>query len=326
MSRTCLFVILSILLASCYRQEVQTSDGLPLTEAQIDSISFYTTHHYTQNYNFIVRADSLQLIVQIPTEAVSGLLVDTMAVVRGERLVVADIDIMPVDSVDSVWVQVARDAWTMGWVHESELLTAVSPDNPISQFIDFFSDTHLLILLALVAVVAAALTIRILSRRKAKIVHFNDIPSFYPTLLAVLVASSAVFYSSIQLFNPSSWRHYYYHPTLNPFTVPLHLGLFLTSVWAMLIVAIATFDDVRRWLTASDAFFYVFGLLGVCAIDYVVFSISTLYYVGYPLLALYIVFAVWRYVRLSRPRYRCGQCGEPLVQKGICPNCGTLNE
>lgn len=313
-------------LTSCYRQEVQTSDALPLTEDQMDSISFYTTHHYTQNYNFLVRADSLRIIIQIPSETVSGMLVDTTTVLRGDRLVVADIVIMPTDTVDSVWVQVARDEWTMGWLHESELLAAVSPDNPISQFIDSFSDKHLLVILALLVGVGAALTFRILSRRNAKMVHFNDIPSFYPTLLCLLVAASAVFYSSIQLFNPSSWRHYYYHPTLNPFAVPLHLGLFLASVWAMLIVAMAAFDDVRRQLQPADAFFYALSLVGVCAVCYVVFSVTTLYYLGYPLLLAYVLFAVRRYFRTSRPRYRCGRCGGPLHQKGLCPRCGAYNE
>ncbi len=321
-----LHAVMLLLFSSCYRQEVQTSDALPLTDVQLDSISFYSTHHYTTNYNFLVTADSLGIIVQIPSETVSGMLVDTTMVFRNDRLVVADIITMPTDTVDSVWVQVARDALTMGWIHESEMLPGVAPDNPISQFIDYFSDKHLLVILAFAVIVAAALTIRLLTRRNAKLVHFNDIPSFYPTFLALLVAASAVFYSSIQLFNPDSWRHYYYHPTLNPFTVPLHLGLFLASVWAMLIVAIAAFDDVRRHLQPVDAFFYVLGLVGVCAVDYVVFSVTTLYYVGYPLLLAYILFAVLRYFRMARPRYRCGHCGESLQQKGLCPHCGALNE
>jgi len=322
---TCLLALL-LTFTSCYRQDVQTSDALPLTEAQMDSISFYSTHHYTQNYNFLVRADSLQLIVQIPSEAVSGMLVDTISVRRADPLVVADIITMPTDTVDSVWVQVARDAATIGWIHESELLPAVCPDNPISQFVDFFSDAHLLVILAFVVVVAAAFVIRLLTKRNAKIVHFNDIPSFYPTLLCLLVAASAVLYSTIQLFNPASWRHYYYHPTLNPFTVPLHLGLFLAAVWAMLIVAMAAFDDLRRHLAPADAFFYALGLVGVCAVDYVLFSVTTLYYVGYPLLLAYIVFAAARYFRTARPRFHCGQCGAPLHKKGLCQQCGALNE
>ena len=223
-----IIVLTSVLiLASCYHQGPQTSDAWSLTEKQVDSISFYTTHHYTQNYNFRIRLDSLQLIVQHPTEAVNGLLVDTIAVFQDERIVVADIIKMQADSIDSVWVKVARDQSTQGWVHESQMLQAVSPDTPISRFIDFFSDTHLLIFLAFFSVVAASYLIMQLKRRNARLVHFNDIQSFYPTLLAILVAASAVFYSTIQLYNPESWRHYYYHPTLNPFAVPLHIGIFL---------------------------------------------------------------------------------------------------
>ena len=294
----CLFF--SVALSSCYREARQTSDAWIVSEEQMDSISFYTTHHYTQNYNFMVKADSLLLVCQQPSEVVSGMLVDTIYVKKHDVVVVADIMTLSTDSVDSVWVQVARDQSTIGWIHESEMLSGVAPDNPISRFIDFFSDEHLLIMLAFVVIVAALYLIRHLFRRKAKIVHFNDIPSFYPTLLALLVAASAVFYSTIQLADPDSWRHYYYHPTLNPFAVPLHLSLFLLSVWALLIVALATIDDIRHFMSVSETIVYCMGLMAVCAINYVVFSVTTLYYVGYPLLVAYIVFAVWRFIKKSQ--------------------------
>ena len=323
--RLFLLAVSLLLLTSCYHQEQQTTDAWNLTEQQIDSISFYTTHHYTQNYNFIVKAPELQLISQHPTEAVNGLPVDTLSLRRGDRIVVADITRMPADSIDTVWVQVARDQFTIGWTRERTLLPAVAPDAPISQFIDFFSDTHLLLFLALLALVLAVFVIRRLLRLGAPIVHFRDICSFYPTLLCLLVASSAVFYSTIQLFAPDSWRHYYYHPTLNPLAVPLHLQLFLLSVWAMLIVALAAVDDVRRQLTPGPALFYCLGLSGVCAVAYVVFSVSTLYYVGYPLLVAYYVFALTRYFRHSHARYQCGHCGAPLQAKGPCPRCGADN-
>lgn len=316
---------LSLMVTSCYRQEVETPDAWELTDDQLDSISFYTTHHYTRNYNFFVKADSVLLINQQPSEYLSGMLVDTFAVMRGDRLVVADIMTMPSDTIDSVWVQVARDQLTMGWTHESELLKGVEPDNPISQFIDSFSDTHLLIFMAFLSLVTAMFIIRHLYRKRARLVHFNDIGSFYPTALALMVASSAVFYSTIQLVDPDSWRHYYYHPTLNPFAVPLHLGLFLASVWAMLLVGLAALDDIRRHLSTSEAFFYCLGLAGVCAIDYVVFSISTLYYVGYPLLVAYYIYAIRGYVHTSRAKYFCGRCGAGLQEKGFCPHCGALN-
>lgn len=318
-------LLLVLLLGSCYQQGPLTSDAWSLTERQVDSISFYSTHHYTQNFNFRVRGDSLPLIVQHPTEAVNGLPVDTIVVYHDDRLVVADITQMQADSIDSVWVKVARDQTTQGWARESQLLQAVSPDAPISQFIDYFSDTHLLFFLAFFSIVVAAYIVMRQRRRNAMLVHFNDIRSFYPMLLALLVAASAVFYSTIQLHNPESWRHYYYHPTLNPFAVPPHIGLFLLSVWSMIIVGIAALDDVRRQLPLPDSLIYCLGLAGVCAFNYTLFSLSTLYYVGYPLLAVYICFALWMHWRHGRAPYRCGHCGEPLKAKGICPKCGANN-
>ena len=314
-----------LLMQGCYRQESPTPDGWIPTEEQVDSVSFYTTHHYTQNYNFVVTGDSLQLIVQQPSEAVSGMMVDTITVQRDDRLVVADIVTLPVDTVDSVWVQVARDQLTMGWVHEKDMLERVSPDNVISRFIDFFSDTHLLIMLGIVVLCIALFVVSRLYRHNAKIVHFRDIDSFYPTMLTLLVSASAVFYSTIQLLDPESWRHFYYHPTLNPFSVPLHLGLFLSSVWAIFIVGIAAFYDILHRLSAGQALLYILGLAAVCSVDYVVLSVSTLYYVGYLLFCAYVIFALWRYFRFSRTRYVCGRCGHHLHAKGRCPYCGAEN-
>ena len=302
----------SLLLTGCYNRGPITPDAWDLTEQQLDSISFYTTHHYTQNYNFVVTGDSLVVVAQQPEDMAIPDVVsseietvgvemqkDSITLRKNEHIVVADIKTVPADTIDSVWVKVARDQLTFGWIHENELLAKVSPDDPISQFIDFFSDAHMLIFLAFCVVVVAAYGVRRLMKRGAKIVHFNDIPSFYPTTLCLLIASSAVLYSSIQLFGPESWRHFYYHPSLNPFALPLHLGLFVSSVWAIVIVAIATVDDVTKKLPLGAAVLYLGGLTAVCAVCYVVFSITTLYYIGYPLLIAYYVFAIKRLSRLS---------------------------
>ena len=280
-----------IMLCGCYNRGPLTPDAWDLTKQQIDSISFYTTHHYTQNYNFVVTGDSLTVV--------DDLYNDTITLYKGDHIVVADIMTQPADTIDSVWVKVARDQLSFGWIHESELLAQVSPDDPISQFIDFFSDAHLLIFMAFCVVIVAAYGVRRLLRRGSKIVHFNDIPSFYPTALCLLVASSAVLYSSIQLFGPETWRHFYYHPSLNPFALPFWLGLFVTSVWAIIIVAIATVDDVTRLLPVGSAVLYLGGLAAICAVCYVVFSVTTLYYIGYPLVIAYYVFAI-----SARSRFR----------------------
>jgi hypothetical protein len=144
-------------------------------------------------------------------------------------------------------------------------------------------------------------------------------------MLCVLIAMSATLYASIQMFRAESWRHYYFHPSLNPFALPLHLALFVASVWAIIIMAVAVLDDVRHQLPTFDALLYLSGLAAVCAVIYVVFTIFTLYYVGYLLLVAYIAFAVWCYRRHPHYPYRCGQCGEKMKKKGTCPHCGALN-
>ena len=305
---------------ACYNRGQQTPDAWDLTRQQIDSISFSTTHHYTQNFNFLVTADQLPLADALPDMAF-----DTMYVVRGERIVVADIQTVPTDTIDSVWVKVAHDQITQGWIRETDLLQGVSPDDSISQFIDFFSDAHLLVFMAFCVLVGSAYGVRRLLRHQAYIVHVNDIDSFYPTLLCLLIASSATLYASIQMFGAESWRHYYFHPSLNPFALPLHLALFVASVWAIVIVAVAAFDDVRRQLSATDAILYLAGLGAVCAVNYVVFSIFTLYYVGYLLLIAYIIYALDSYRRHPHYRYHCGNCGARLLSKGRCPHCGAIN-
>ncbi len=320
--RAFLSLLVAMLFASCYNQESHTPDAWDLTKRQVDSISFSTTHHYSQNYNFVVKADSLRLVCQPPDE----LPFDSVAVTRGNRIVVADFMTMPEDTIDSVWVKVARDQITQGWIRERGLLPNVEPDNSISQFIDTFSDVHLLLFLALVAVVGAAYGLRALFRRNAPIVHFHDIDSLYPTLLTLTVAAAATLYASIQMFAPESWRHFYYHPSLNPFSLPFHLGLFISLVWAIVIVGMAAVDEIARQLSLSDTVLYLCGLAAVCAIDYVLFSISTLYYIGYLLFAAYVAFALWRYLRATRCKFVCGNCGAKMPSKGVCPHCGAFNE
>ena len=312
MRRLVSLLFISLLLCGCYNRGPITPDAWDLTAQQLDSISFYTTHHYTQNYNFVVTGDSLVVVAQQPNDMSVPDVVsielesigeemkkDSITTRRNEHVVVADIKTVPSDSIDSVWVKVARDQLTFGWIHENELLSKVSPDDPISQFIDAFSNTHLLVFLAFCILTGAAYGLRRLMRKGCKIVHFDDIPSFYPTALCLLIASSAVLYSSIQLFGPETWRHFYYHPSLNPFALPFWLGVFISSVWAIIILGLATIDDVYHSLPLADAILYLIGLGAICAVVYVVFSITTLYYIGYPLLIAYFYFAIKRVRSIS---------------------------
>lgn len=320
-------VTASIMAAGChYGNKPGHAAAADYSQKQLDSLAFAEEHHYSVNYNFIVKADSINLIRQQPEEVMGRMMTDTVTVYRHDHIAVAEIRIIPTDSIDSVWVQVARDQYTFGWLHETCLLQAVVPDDPISQFISTFSDTHLLIFLIVISLISVAYLMRTIFRRNAKIVHFNDINSFYPTLLALIVASSATLYASIQTFAPDAWQHFYYHPTLNPFNVPPIIGMFLVSVWAIFIVGLAAVDVVRNILPTGEALLYLCGLAGVCAVNYIVFSISTLYYVGYPMFAAYLYVAIRMYFKKFRCSYICGKCGARMSGKGRCPVCGTMNE
>lgn len=309
------------LLASCYRQPSPTTDSWDITKEQRDSISFSTTHHYSQNYNFVIKADTMRLVCQPPDE----LPFDSVTIRAGDRVVVADFITMPFDTIDTVWVKIARDQATQGWLRECELLPNAKPDNQLSQFIDAFSDAHRLFVLAILAIVLAAYGLHRLARRNAYIVHLRDIDSPYPALLAVMVATEACLYASIQLFAPESWRHFYYHPTLNPLNLPAHLALLITLLWAMALVALAAIDDIFRQLSPGKALLYGLGLVAVCAVNYVFYSFLTLHYVGYPLLVAYMAYAARRYRRRKR-LLLCGACGAELPGKGVCPRCGANNE
>ena len=312
-------------LASCTYRRSALDMEWDYTPGQRDSIKFVHTHHYSQNYNFKVHADSLMLLSVTPDDPVRPF-VDTVYVHEGDLLVVADFAYAPADTVDTVWIKVAHDQATIGWLHEKELLGNAVPDDPISEFIHFFGSKRNIALCVVAIVAAAVYLIHLVRRKKIRIVHFNDIPTFYPTLLALTVAACATLYASIQTFAPEAWEHFYFHPTLNPFIVSPILSVFLVSVWAMFIIGLATADVVRGMLPRGEALLYMCGLACVCAVNYIVFSLTTLYYVGYALFAAYAVYALRTYMRRFRRAYACGRCGAPMRHKGRCPACGAMNE
>ena len=69
-------------------------------------------------------------------------------------------------------------------------------------------------------------------------------------------------------------------------------------MWLIVIVGLAAVDEVRKRLPFGEAFLYLCGLAAVIAALYIVFSVTTLYYVGYPLLIFYWL---WALRRLKNP-------------------------
>lgn len=304
------------LVACTYPSHPIDSENLP--EEPVDSLSFVNQHHYAVNYNFSVLADSMLLAVA-PMDS------DSVVVYKNDLIVVADMQIVPSDSLDSVYIKVARDQETIGWIHESRMLQNVEPDDPISSFINTFSGNHMPWFVALIGLAVLLYLFRFSRKKASNFVHFNDIDSPYPTILCVLVAISAAFYGSIQHFVPETWIHYYYHPTLNPFELPFAMSCFLVCVWSILLVGLAVVDEVRHQLRLEDAFVYLVGLGSTCVLCYIFFTLTIPYYVGYAFLVAYIIFALKHCDSFFS--YHCGACGKPIPQKkGRCPHCGALNQ
>lgn len=335
MPRTIKHILLLLLplltLMGCYYSHPnQVDHWASANDNAVDSVNFYIAHHYWTGYNFQT-TDSLQVQTAPPLQNLpdyGALTNDTLTIARRGQIVVAKVMYVPTDTVDSVWVKVAQDQLTQGWVHESTLLDNVVPDDPISRFIYYFSDSRSIYVLSIFGAAVLFWLIQAIRRKTMHIVHFRDLPSFYPTLLCLCVSGSAAIYGSMQKFVPVTWVEFYYHPTLNPFNteLPLILSLFIASVWAILIAAVAVVDELRRQRDIGDNLAFLASLMGVCMVLYLVFTLTTPLYFGYPLLAAYWFFAIRQYVVHQPSHLVCGICGRPIPKKGRCPHCGAMNE
>ena len=313
-----LLPVLFSFLFSC-RYQVPESSLKAVSQKTKDSVDYLPEHYYTLNSNFEVTSDSL-LLQQLP-------LIDVLPVYKGEKLVVAEFMVQAADTVDSVWVKVARDQETMGWVREGELLKKVVPVDPISQFIHLFSSSHTVAFLTVYQAHFSDFAIRNSSVQGNKPrLLFNDIDSIFPNILTLLMATAATLYSSIQHFVPDIWERFYYNPSLNPLDLPFILSLFMFNVWGIVLVGLATLDDLFHQVRVEAAFFYLLGLMSCCIFLYLFFTFTAYYYIGYPCLVLYAVWVFRSIKRTSHYKFSCGNCGAKMKSKGTCPHCGAINE
>lgn len=299
-------ILLLISLVSCHYPRTETEEGIR------------SVVH--KNANLELYADSVALEL-LPVK-------DTyVPLYKGAQVVVAEFAIHAEDSVDSVWVKVAHSQKVQGWLRESELISSFVPVDSLSQFIYLFSDTHVSYFVIVVALFIAVYLFRAFRRKQIRMVYFNDIDSIYPLLLCLLMAVSATLYESVQLFAPETWQEYFFNPTLSPFKVPGILSAFLFSLWLIMLVMLAAFDDIFGQLSSpSEAFFYVLGLLSACIFCYFFFILTTRYYIGYLFLGIAVMLFVQKVRKMGLSRYHCGNCGDKLKSKGICPHCGAVNK
>ena len=270
----------------------EDSTLMSLTPQQVDSMVFRLTHHYSENFNFLVKADSLKLI---PREG--DLLLDTCHVYKDDVIAVAAIKTVPGDSIDSIWVKVASNQTTMGWIRESELLNGTTPDDLISEMLDALSSSRVIWMSAILAI---GLFTIIIGRKKTvkrqellNLFNFLDeMKSIYPPLFLFWIAIMASIYASVQNFVPEFWQEYYFHPTLNPLVLPPIMAILVVVLWLVIITFIAVIDEVYHHYYFLPGIIHLAKIIGTAMLIYLVISWTTLIYVGYFLLiglAFYLI-------------------------------------
>lgn len=307
---------LTTLCVACTHLSYSTTD-LSFFTSKADTTVASTARPYSKGANLEVKADTLWLR-SLP-------LLDSIPLLKGDPLVIAEISIHPEDSVDSVWVKVARDQNTMGWVAEKSLLPHTVPNDPIAQGIHFFSQTHTLVFLLITAIFLLWFFLLKVRQKPTRLLWFNDIDSVFPISLSWVLAATATVYNSIQTFVPQQWQAYYYAPSLSPFDYEGWLMVLLIGFWLILLLGLALLDDLIRAEKGETALFYVVGLGAAYVVIYVLFTLVWVY-VAYVLFIIYTVFCIYLLRKNNAPTLQCGQCGSPIAQRGKCPRCGAINE
>lgn len=328
MKQNLLLCLVLLLLTACYNPQQR----IVISRAEMyppDSLEGSLVRPYGVGYNFIVWTDSLMLVENRPMHWSEGAdaASDSLWLLRVDPIVVAAAIVIPEDSIDSVWVKVARDQQTMGWLHESELLASVVPDDPVSQIIHYSSTRQVRWLLFVIVLAGTVLFSLVRRRRPFHCVFLNDITSAYPTVCMILIALATQLYHLIQQTEPQTWIHFYYYPTLTPYPQPLLLSLFLLCLWGLLVLGITIAGQAFRLLPSTDASCYLSTFLIACTAVHLFFlTIGRLLPLGWLAAVLFAFFAVRHYFRHVRVRYVCGHCGAPLRHLGTCPRCGTIND
>ncbi len=265
------------------------SSFVDLSQQQADSIIFRLTHHYSLNFNFLVKSDSLTLV---PREG--DIIIDTCTVHSGDIVAVADIKIVPGDSIDSVWVKVASSQMNMGWIPEHELLRGATPDDAISEIIDALSNSRIVWMSLLAMLGIAGLIIKKKKektgfKRLHELAFLQDMDSPYPCIFLIITAVIASLYATIQNFIPEFWQEYYFHPTLNPLVLPPVMASLVILAWLLIITFIAVIDEVYHHFYFMPGITFLAKLVGIAMLIYLIVSWSTLIYAGYPIAVIMIV-------------------------------------
>lgn len=288
--------------------DVQSADTLLLlTQAQADSLNFRLSHHYTNNFNFVVKADSLPLLNSEPI--LSSQYVELqgeeayMYVMRGDIVAVADI----VVNGDTAMIKVARDQTTMGWIPEPLLLAGTTPNDTISILIDRLARHRFLWMTVMALFSLLCLRVRLKGKREVS----KTFDTFYPSLFIMLVSIMACLYANVQMWAPEFWQEYYFHPTLNPFLLPPALAALVSLVWLIVVVLLALLLEVYKYLDFVDGIRLVMQTLGLSMLAYLLVAFTTRIYIGYIVLPVIMIILITHIARSTKQTKHINHSSKP---------------
>jgi hypothetical protein len=282
-----------------------------------DSLLREADARFMPGTNFEVLDDSLALR-QWP-------FTDELPLQKGDEVVVAEYMALPGDSTGALWVKLARDQYTMGWVPEEELRGRLLPDDSLSHFVYFFSHSHVVMFIVVLGLFGLVWVARAVRSRALEWTWFRKVGSSYSTLLLWLLATTAFLYAIIQRFFPTVWEQFYYHPSFDPLDLAPLLSIFMVLVWAIVWVGVAVADELYHQSRIDAAFFYGLAVLSAGILLYVLFTFLP-FWLGLPAWMGYTAMSARRLHSLLQFRYVCGHCGAKMKEKGVCPVCGAINE
>ncbi|MBF0950688.1 MAG: hypothetical protein HXK22_02675 [Alloprevotella tannerae] len=354
-----IFILLFLLCSCYYSPPNQVGHWVPSDQQSIDSVTFRISHHYWKGF-IAFATDSFHLMKTLPPnmqEATGDFgytinpnnEVDTISLHKGDQLIVLDISKTTQTGADSILIKVARDQLTQGWISEQAFLNKIVPNDPISRFIHFFSDTRSLILFPLLGLSLLVFTILLclkynkvkrqaeekdwkyaIRRQKEAFADISFIPSYslYALFFCFIVAISSALYGGIQHFAPDTWIEFYFHPTINPLSsyLPPIMHLFLGSVWLLLISGIAVMIDLSKTDDGQQIIKHLASLIFSTILIYFGLTEILPLYLGHIMLVLIFGFRLKNYFKRHTKQLICGNCGQVIENLGVCPNCGAIND
>ncbi len=302
--------------------------AFPASEAKdalgmADSAQFLKEHHYWKDYNLQVTSDSMPLLQSSPE---FSKVTDTFFLPKGTQIVVADILFFPTGTGDTIMVKVASEDLRQGWLLETSLFENAVPDEPISRFIHRADSSRLSFTLFLTSFLILFFAILRTMRKKIAGTPLKTANSPYPLLLSLIVAFVSMLNTCIRHCTPEDWDAFYLHPTLNPFALPVLMGMFVIGVWLVCIMGLAVIEDLRQRDNIFNHTIPLLSLAAGCTLLHLIFSHISRPRVAFSLFVAYAAFVIVTLILRRSGLYVCGVCGKKMTTSGVCPHCGTRNQ